>query len=264
MESLVRARRAIGSALPLLVWLFSCQSAGALQEGGSAVVTEDGIREMIEREFANGVPGSPGSGSSASDCDWTVTPYPFTGTDPPAIYGEPPTPEHELYLVFCDGEFVSAEWLGPGRAVREVAGNLVARFMQDLPIGIDTIGARPEGKGVTGITSYFWVEGYSGAPITDSLSGAGVTVAVQVTLGSVTWDFGDGTPPTTGSLGEAWPARSSVHHTYRDRGDRAVTVTITMPAQFSVNGGAAQALPPVVRTATIPYRVDEIQAVRNR
>ena len=141
---------------------------------------------------------------------------------------------------------------------------MVANYIRDLPIGISTIGARPEGRGVTGIASYFWVEGYQGQPINDSLSAGGVTVAVSVTLGTVTWDFGDGTPPVTAGLGEAWPERSSVRHGYRDRGDRTVTVTVTLPAEFSVNGGAVQQLPPVVRTATIPYVVEEIQAVRNR
>lgn len=241
------------------------EPVAAFEQGshGDAEVTEEGVREMIESELANGVPGG-GSSNSSDGCDWSVEPYPFNGVEPPASVGPPPSPEHELYIVYCNGEYRGVEWLGPGQAVDTIADTLIARFIKDLPIGISTIGARPEGRGVTGIASYFWVEGYQGQPINDSLSAGGVTVAVSVTLGTVTWDFGDGTPPLTAGLGEAWPERSSVSHNYRDRGDRTVTVTIVLPAEYSVNGGAVQQLSPVVRTATIPYVVEEIQAVRNR
>jgi hypothetical protein len=55
-----------------------------------------------------------------------------------------------------------------------------------------------------------------------------------------------------------------VRHAYRDRGTYDVTVTITLRPTFTVNGAAPQALAPITRTATIPYVVDEVQAVRGR
>jgi hypothetical protein len=133
-----------------------------------------------------------------------------------------------------------------------------------VPVDLATIAVRPTGRAVTGIASYFWVQGYSGAPINQTVTGFGVNVDVSITLGSVTWSFGDGTPAITAGLGEPWPARSSVSHNYRDKGAFTVTVTITMPAQYRVNGGPPRQLPPVVRTATLAYPVDEVQAVRDR
>jgi hypothetical protein len=141
---------------------------------------------------------------------------------------------------------------------------MAGEVLDHVPVDLATIRVRPDGGGVTGIPAYFWVEGYSGAPINETVTGFGTTVAVSITLGDVSWSFGDGSPAVSGSLGEPWPARSSVNHTYRDKGLRTVTVTITLPAEFSVNGGPAEQLPPIVRTATLAYQVDEIQAVRDR
>jgi len=242
-------------------------SASAFEQGERAATTERGVEVTI----TIGEDGTPvaegGRVGGAGSCTWTVTPYPYTGIDPPSHYGTPPSPEHRLYLVFCNGEFVAATWLGPGGGTVSVIdpAAMARTVVDEVPVDLAAIGARPQGRGVTGIRSYFWVEGYGGETITGSVTNGPVTVDVSISLGTVTWDFGDGTPPVIAGLGEAWPDRSSVHHTYRDRGTYAVTVTIELPAEFSVNGdGTVTPLPPVIRTATIPYVVDEVQAVRER
>jgi hypothetical protein len=166
--------------------------------------------------------------------------------------------------VFCDGQFVGIYWLGPANFAAVDTAAMAGEVIDHIPVDLATIKSKPTGRAVTGIASYFWTDGYRGAPIEETVTGFGVTVDVSVTLGTVEWDFGDGTPHLTGTLGEPWPARSSVHHTYRDTGTYTVTVTITMPATFSVDGAGAEPLPPVVRTATLPYEVDEVQAVRDR
>jgi len=200
----------------------------------------------------------------ASACHWSATPYYDANYGPPASAGPRPSPDHELYMVFCDGTLVGVYWLGPANFPTADVAGMAGQVVDQIPVDLAEIKSKPTGKAVTGIASYFWVDGYDGAPINETVTGFGVTVNVTITLGTVEWDFGDGTPTVSGSLGEAWPARSSVHHVYRDKGLHTVRVTITMPAGFSVDGGAITALPPIVRTATIPYQVDEVQAVRDQ
>ena len=225
--------------------------------------------EGVRVELTVGEDGSVSVGGGRrtdSSCEWSVIQYPFTGNDPPARYGAPPSSDHRLYLVFCDGEFVTSQWLGPGENSTIIDTRALANtVIETIPVDLASINARPQAEAITGIPSYFWVEGYDGAPITGSVTNGPVTVDVTVSLGTVTWDFGDGTPPYTGNLGEAWPDRSSVRHTYKDKGAYIVTVTIVLPAEFTVNGsGVVTQLPPVIRTAQFPYQVDEVQAVRER
>lgn len=234
--------------------------------GADAETNAGGVGVVISvGEDGSATATATGGSGDDDSCDWSVIQYPFTGNDAPRNYGEPPSPEANLYLVYCDGAFVSAEWIEPRDSATVVDTRALASTVVDqIPVDLAAINARPEGEAITGIPSYFWVEGYDGAPITGSVANGPVTVDVSVTLGTVTWDFGDGTPPQTGGLGEAWPARSSIRHTYEDKGTYVVTVTIVLPAEFTVNGGVATQLEPVVRTATIPYVVDEVQAVRDR
>lgn len=262
------ARRANRAAvlLALIASVGASPAFADVNRGVNATTNEGGVEVGITIGEDGEPVAAASGGGGGSDCEWTVRPYPYTGIDPPSQYGEPPTPEHRLYLVYCDGEFVVSTWLGPGGGtVRIDPVALASTVVEQVPVDLAQIGARPQGRAVTGIRSYFWVEGYGGETITGSVTNGPVTVDVSISLGSVTWNFGDGTPPVTAGLGEAWPARSSVHHTYADRGSYTVTVTIVLPAEFEVNdSGVLVPLPPVVRTATIPYVVDEIQAIRNR
>jgi hypothetical protein len=91
-----------------------------------------------------------------------------------------------------------------------------------------------------------------------------MSVAVRVTRGQVTWNFGDGSPSVTGDLGKAYPDRSSVRHVYTDRttGDPyRVTATFDLVPEFRVDSGPWQPLPAIDRVATMTYRVREVQAV---
>jgi hypothetical protein len=261
----VESRAGLRGLVISIALLVMAAPAGAIEEEADVRTNDGGVAVTITvgDDGAAHVEAGEGGGSS---CDWSVIQYPFTGADPPSHYGAPPSPEHNLYLVYCDGVFVSAEWIAPNTSETVVDTRALANtVIEQIPVDLAAINARPVGSAITGIPSYFWVEGYDGAPITGSVSNGPVTVDVSVTLGSVTWDWGDGTPAEQTGLGEAWPARSSVRHTYSTKGTYVVTVTIVLPAQFTVNGaGAPTALEPVIRTATIPYVVDEVQAVRDR
>jgi hypothetical protein len=265
-----RHRSVVGLTLACALFAATAPHAVAYEQHEDVNTDNEGVNVVVTvgedgSASAHGGNGGGGGGGGGGGCEWSVIQYPFTGQDPPANYGAPPTAEHNLYLIYCDGEFVGAEWIAPREraTIVDVVGEATT-VIERIPVDLAQIGARPQGRAVTGIPSYFWVEGYSGAPIEGSVVNGPVTVDVSVTLGTVTWDFGDGTPAVTGGLGEAWPNRSSIRHAYRNRGTYNVTVTIVMPAAFTVNDGAPVQLEPVVRTATIPYVVDEVQAVRNR
>ena len=256
----MESRRYLAGVVALLVSL-STTEAGA-RERHLVDSSDSGVDWSITVD-EHGNPSVSAGAGSASDCEWRVEQFPFTGNDPPARYGEPPSPEHRLYLVFCGPDFRGHQWIGPREPGVDPAA-LAETLVGHVPVELATIDVRPEGRAVTGIPSYFWIEGYDGQTIHDEASLGAVTVAVDIALAAVTWDFGDGTPPVTAGLGQAWPERSEIRHAYRDRGTYVVTVTIRLAPTFTVNGGAAQALQPITRTATLTYVVDEVQAVRDR
>jgi hypothetical protein len=173
-----------------------------------------------------------------------------------------PGPEYSPYQVWCDAEYVDTVWLRPqqfGVDPRDIAERLV----RDLPYPQATVGAVPAARGLTGLTSWFWVSGYTGAPIVDTVTQFGMQVDVEATIGAVSWDFGDGTTADGLGLGSAPPASPTVSHTYEVRARPTFTVRslIQLAVRWRVNGGVWQPLNPVVRTATLLYPVVESRAV---
>ena len=110
----------------------------------------------------------------------------------------------------------------------------------------------PDGRGLTGLESWFWVSGYSG-PVRDVVDELGLRVEVEAVPAAVRWDFGDGSPVQPGTLGSAAPTRSDVVHTY-ERRSRAtpmgIRASVRLDVRYRVDGEPWQALDPVFRTAT--------------
>ena len=175
-----------------------------------------------------------------------------------------PGPDSTAYHVYCGATYITSVWLqasafaaAPVVDTREIAQELV----RDLPYPAVTVGVSPEGRGLTGLESWFWVSGYSG-PVEDAVDSFGYHVEVQAWPAAVRWSFGDGTA-TNGSLGQAAPARSDVAHTYERRsrgGASTVQASVRLDVRYRVNGGAWLALDPVARTATRGYPVAESRA----
>lgn len=158
-----------------------------------------------------------------------------------------------------------------------------------VPLPDVRIGANPT-LGLVGLSSWFWVENYDGRPFglerrvevppvvdpdvpTDEVPANDprrrpetFTVAVTVRPSRYEWSFGDGTTLLTPSLGKPYPAESDVQHTYEHSSLQSpngfpVRLTIEFAAEYRVNGGAPQPLPPLRRTYEGAHRVQEIQPV---
>jgi hypothetical protein len=168
----------------------------------------------------------------------------------------PPGPGYRTYHVWCDGRFVASVWLRPeqfGVDPRAIAERLV----RDLPYPPATVGASPAGRGLAGLESWFWVEGYTGGPIVDTVAELGMTVSVEATPARVSWDFGDGSSADGAGVGVPPPARSTVLHTIetRSRPTFPVRALIGLSVRWRLSAGPWQPLAPVVRTAVRAYPV---------
>jgi hypothetical protein len=172
----------------------------------------------------------------------------------------PPGPDFQPYQVWCDDgtteTYVDTVWLRPqqfGVDPRVIAEQL----LRDLPYPAATVGASPDGRGLTGLASWFWVDGYTGAPIVDTVSQFGLTVTVEATPASTDWDFGDGTVGNRLGLGAPPPAATDVTHVYEVRGRPSyrVRALIRLAVRWRLGAGPWQDLAPIVRTAVRDYPV---------
>jgi hypothetical protein len=241
--------------------------------GAHVRLTRSGAWVEMRAPRADG--GGDGGARPASGClrRWVPTAYPTYLRRSPVrpdrlVRPMPPSPGpgYVAYHVFCGDAYVTSVWLPPsafGAAAPFVDVRAIAEeLLRDLPYPPARIGASPESRGLTGLESWFWVEGYTG-PLRDAVDGLGMRVEVEATPASVRWDFGDGTVAVAGTLGRPAPARSDVVHTYeqRRRGSGApVRATVRLAARYRVDGGPWEALDPVFRTATRGYPVAESRA----
>jgi len=172
-----------------------------------------------------------------------------------------PGTDYSPYQVWCNAEYIDTVWIRPqqfGVDPRDIAERLV----RDLPYPATAVAAVPATRGLTGLESWFWVTGYTGAPILDTVSRFGLRVDVEATPDSVSWDFGDGATANGLGLGTPPPAAATVTHTYETRARPTFRVRslVRLAVRWRVNGGAWQTLNPLIRTATLSYPVVESRA----
>jgi hypothetical protein len=219
--------------------------------------------------------GGGGSSAPPSGClrRWVPTQYPAYQRPSrvlPDIIRIPmpprPGPGYVAYHVYCGATYVTSVWLPPDAFAaaapvldpRAIAEELV----RDLPYPAAAIGISPDGRGLTGLESWFWVTGYTGT-LRDAVDELGVRVEVEATPGTVRWDFGDGTAPVPGTLGQAAPARSDVVHVYEQRRRATpanVRAVVRLDVRYRVDGGPWLPLDPVFRLASRGYPVAESRA----
>jgi hypothetical protein len=181
--------------------------------------------------------------------------------------------QKEPWKIICDGEWRGTVWLPipedgestPGSAEpRDVAMQLRDR----MPIPRVDVSINPA-RGLVGVEAWFWIDGYAGAPLTNSTAAFGDLVEVQARVERYEWSFGDGTTLTSESPGQAYPARSSVRHMYERSSaglpeGYSVDADFVFSVRYRVNGGSWIELPGITRSAHADYEVRESQAVIQR
>jgi hypothetical protein len=234
---------------------------------GNAETTPEGVRVTLVRSGGvTSVAGVTGGGTGQRTCTWTVI---FSPGLEDATYGTSagpkPDPDAQFALLLCNGSITGGIWVGAADIVDldAVAGAEAARYVRDVLMPAVTIGVNPDAKGLAGLRSWFWIEGFTGLVQAPPISAFGMSIVVRMSGQDVTWDFGDGTT-LEGDLGQAYPAESSVQHAHRDGGEYAIEATIHLVPEYSVNGGGWIGLPPLTPTATTDLPVEEREPVLTR
>jgi len=238
-------------------------SVGTRPTGAVPAFTADGQFQGLVT-----LPGVPVPATAAATPDAVVPPVP--ALQPAAVAAAPPSG-------------------GGGPDPRDIAMDIRGH----VPLPDIQIGVNPSPAGIVAIPSWYWVKGYDGnafgasrtvdipaeigaevpiegpgaVPADDPRrQGTSFSVEVHIAPTSYQWSFGDGSALDGHSLGQAYPATSDIQHTYqyssvRQPGGFPVSMTVTFSADYRVDGGAPQGLPPITRTSQMTYRVQEIQTV---
>lgn len=162
----------------------------------------------------------------------------------------------------CNGSVVRGVWIAPSDVVDvdALATAEIERYLQDVLMPAVTIGINPDAKGLAGLRSWFWIEGFSGSVQAPTINVFGLSIDVRMTSESVTWEFGDGTS-LDGDLGRAYPAESTVQHAHQDSGTYTIGATIHLVPEYRVDGGSWITLPNLTPTASTTLEVEEREPV---
>jgi hypothetical protein len=224
----------------------------------------DAVRVIIVRAGGEDTVRAVRGGSAPREaCDWSVV---YVDDLDQATYGTSagpkPDPEARLALLLCNGTVVQPIWIAP-RDVVDVdasAGGLAQRYIEDvLEPGVE-IGINPAARGLAGLDSWFWIEGFDGTVTAPPISAFGMTIEVRMSSGTVSWDFGDGTV-VDGDLGVPYPEESTVRHAHQHDGTFTITAAIDLVPEFRLDGGPWLVLPNLQAVATTTHAVEEREAV---
>jgi hypothetical protein len=224
---------------------------------------------IVESEVHGTLPGVPGTHASGSGRSCHTEPIGNVGQ---LSYEEfwSHAPNEYPFMVWCDGEAVGVIWLtvggGEPPAVAAVSPEEIAMTLRErIPVPNVTIEVNPE-RGLVGVESWFWIEGYDGEPIVESTDAFGRRVEVEARVERYEWSFGDGKAIKTESPGRPYPERSDVRHVY-ERSSLGYPKGYTVEAGFffsvryRVGWGGWIDLPGIERVAKSRYPVRESQAV---
>ncbi len=196
-------------------------------------------------------------------CVWSVSFAPSLDDVP---YGTSPgpklDPDSRFALLLCNGAAVRAIWVAPTDIadVDAIASAEVERYVRDVLTPAVSIGVNPDAKGLAGLRSWYWIDGFSGSVTAPPVAAFGLSVEVRMSTRWVSWDFGDGAVER-GDLGRAYPAESTVQHAHRDAGTYLIRATITLAPEYRINGGAWLALPNLTAAAARTQQVEQRQSV---
>ena len=248
-------------------WLLAPTGAWADGEDsdGDAQTVDDAVRVTIVvsggLEEVRTVSG--GSGGSDQGCAYSVVYAPDLDDTPYGTSAGPkPDPDARFALLLCNGSVITPIWVAPSDVIDldAVARDEAQRYIEDVLVPTVTIGVNPAARGLVGLESWFWIDGFTGSVTAPPISAFGLSVDVRMSSGTVAWDFGDGTT-VIGDLGQAYPSESTVRHTHQSDGAFTVTATIDLVPEYRVDGGPWIVLPNLQAAATAVHQVEQRQAV---
>jgi hypothetical protein len=224
---------------------------------------------VVESEAHGTLPGGTGTQASGSGSTCFLEGPGNVGMGVTEIWSQ--GPDLLPYTLVCDGEAVGVVWLpidegedppGPAALTPE---EIAMQLREQIPIPNVTIGVNPE-RGLVGVESWFWIDGYDGAPINESTDAFGRRVEVEALVERYEWSFGDGKTMETESAGRPYPERSDVRHVYERSSlghpnGYTVEVGFSFSVRYRVDGGGWIDLPGIERVAEARYPIRESQAV---
>lgn len=246
--------------------LVQVQNAAADGEhvDGTAETIDDAVRvTLIRIGGVESVTSVVGRSGERTGCTWTLVFVPDLEDAPyGSSPGPKPDPDARFSLLLCNGSIVRPIWVSPGDVadVDGVARAEVERLVREVLAPSVSIGVNPSSKGLAGLRSWFWIEGFSGSVTAPPISAFGLTIDVRMSLRHVSWDFGDGTVEQ-GDLGRAYPDESTVRHAYRDAGSYVVHAGLVLIPEYRVDGGGWLTLEDITAPATTTHEVEQRQPV---
>jgi hypothetical protein len=172
------------------------------------------------------------------------------------------------FLLWCGEEMRGLVWIDTSEEDPATAldPETIALHMRDeIPVPSAEIRVNPS-RGLVGVESWFWLEGYDGSPIVDSTDAFGQLVEVEARVTRYEWSFGDGGEIAARTPGRPYPHRSEIRHVYQRSSagipsGYPVEITFSFDVRYRVDGGGWIELPSITRVADASYRVRESQAV---
>jgi hypothetical protein len=141
-----------------------------------------------------------------------------------------------------------------------VAPPTLAQVLGRTPIPEPVIGRNPSGRGLTGLASWFWVDGAPETVAVD-LTLQGWKVSGSLEAGEWRWTVGDAEHTSAGPGSEAAPA---VEHTFERTGTVEVAVDVAWSGSYTVSGYGTSFTVPGLATTTsssLDYEVIEVRSV---
>jgi hypothetical protein len=227
----------------------------------------DGV--TVEAGVSNTTNGTSGGQSSGSGSNCFLEGPGNVGMGVAGIWSQ--GPNLLPYTLVCDGEAVGVVWL-PAEGGGDLSGpailspqEIAMQLREQIPIPNVTIGVNPD-RGLVGVESWFWIDGYDGAPINESTDAFGRRVEVEALVERYEWSFGDGKTMKTESAGRPYPERSDVRHVYERSSlgyanGYTVEVGFSFSVRYRVDEGGWIDLPGIERVAESRYPIRESQAV---
>jgi hypothetical protein len=213
--------------------------------------------------------GAGGGGGSGPSCELTVVRMPTldaVGMPEGVFEGAIPV------QIRCGQAVVDERWTAPGEVIDiDAEAAAAARQYVESVLGPSlSMETSPPANILVGLSTWFWMDGWDGQPINTSVVAPwGEAIDLELSLDHVVWDFGDGSPPEQGDLGQAHPATSSVQHVYTDRstsraapdGAYEASAQVHLNVRYWYEGEGPFSVPALVHTHTAPVVVRQLQAV---